>query len=131
MADPRLAREWLAKAGEDYCFAQVNLEEQKPFWAQICFHYHQAAEKYLKAYIVAHDLVFRKAHDLILLLQICAARDPTVETLRPACEYLTAYYVETRYPVHWPTDFSREAAIRASESAAQVKSWAEARIPHP
>jgi len=36
-----------------FAFAKVNLEERKPFFAQICFHFHQAAEKYLKAFIIA------------------------------------------------------------------------------
>jgi HEPN domain-containing protein len=45
MAEAQLVQEWLAKAGEDFAFAWVNLEEGKPFYAQICFHFHQAAEK--------------------------------------------------------------------------------------
>jgi hypothetical protein len=35
----------------------------------------QAAEKYLKSYIVAFNLEFRKIHDLIALLKICSAKD--------------------------------------------------------
>lgn len=69
MAEARLVREWLEKAADDFAFARVNLEEGKPFYAQICFHFNQAAEKYLKAYIVAHDLDFRKLHDFPLLLK--------------------------------------------------------------
>lgn len=61
MVDERILREWMAKAHEDFAFAQINLEEGKPFFAQICFHFHQAAEKYLKAYIVTNELDFRKA----------------------------------------------------------------------
>jgi HEPN domain-containing protein len=49
MADRIIVEEWLAKAQEDYEFARINLEAQKPFYAQICFHFQQAAEKYLKA----------------------------------------------------------------------------------
>lgn len=51
MVDRVLVREWLEKAEEDLEFARINLEEGKVFFAQICFHFHQAAEKYLKAYI--------------------------------------------------------------------------------
>jgi HEPN domain-containing protein len=128
MAEVRLVQEWLEKAAEDFAFARVNLKEGKPFYAQICFHFHQAAEKYLKAYIVAHDLDFRKLHDLPLLLKICAAHDPAADRLREACEYLSAFYVETRYPVHWPTHFSREEAQRTLEAAELIKSWVETRV---
>lgn len=68
MADIEIIRDWVKKADEDFQFAVLNLKEQNPFYAQICFHFHQAAEKYLKAYVVANELEFRKIHDLPLLL---------------------------------------------------------------
>ena len=49
MVDREIIDEWLAKADEDFDFARINLEEEKPFFAQICFHFHQSAEKYIKA----------------------------------------------------------------------------------
>jgi HEPN domain-containing protein len=108
MVDPQIIHEWLGKANEDFEFALANLKEDKPFSAQICFHFQQAAEKYLKTYIVAKELEFRKIHDLPLLLKICISNDPSLEELQGDCEYLTAFYVETRYPIHWPTNFSRK-----------------------
>jgi len=65
MADPQLVQEWLDKAEEDFGFAASVIKES-PYYAQICFHFHQAAEKYLKAHIIAHDLKFEKIHDLPL-----------------------------------------------------------------
>jgi len=58
MVETAIIKEWLDKAEEDFEFALVNLLEGKPFAAMICFHFHQSAEKYLKAFIVAHDLDF-------------------------------------------------------------------------
>ncbi|MEW6326659.1 MAG: HEPN domain-containing protein [Thermodesulfobacteriota bacterium] len=121
MVDIEVVREWLTKADEDFAFAQVNLEEEKPFFAQICFHFHQAAEKYLKAYIIAHELDFRKVHDLILLLKICLANDVSFAQLRDDCDYLNTFYVETRYPVHWPTHFTRGEAQKASQAAENIR----------
>ena len=60
MVDAEIIREWLTKADEDFGFARINYEEQSSFFAQICFHFQQSAEKYLKAYIIAHQLTFRK-----------------------------------------------------------------------
>ena len=56
MVDIEIVQEWLAKADEDFEFARTNFEEGKPFFARICFHFQQAAEKYLKSYIIAHEL---------------------------------------------------------------------------
>jgi HEPN domain-containing protein len=128
MVDTEIVREWLAKANDDFEFAKVNLEEGKPFFAHICFHLQQAAEKYLKAYIVAHELEFRKIHELPLLLKICLSRDPTFEELHDDCEYLTTYYVETRYPVHWPTHFSREETQKAFKSTVRIRSLVKEKL---
>lgn len=122
MVDPEVVQEWLAKADEDFEFAKVNLMEGKPFYSQICFHFQQAAEKYLKAYIIAHELEFRKIHDLPLLLRLCQSKDPSFEQLKDDCEFLTTYYVETRYPVHWPTNFSEKETQKAFQSASRIGS---------
>jgi len=50
MAEPGLINEWLEKAEEDFQFAASVLEDST-FYAQICFHFHQAAEKFLKAFV--------------------------------------------------------------------------------
>jgi HEPN domain-containing protein len=121
MVDPSIIREWTSKADEDFEFARINLLEGKNFYAQICFHLQQAAEKYLKAFIIALDLEFRRIHDLGLLLKICSAKDLSFEDLREDCEFLTAYYVDTRYPVHWPTKFSKEEAQKALRSAEHIR----------
>ena len=47
MADPSVINEWLTKADEDFGFA-VSVIEDSTFYAPICFHFHQAAEKYFK-----------------------------------------------------------------------------------
>jgi HEPN domain-containing protein len=94
----------------------------------MCFHFHQAAEKYLKAYIIAHELDFRKVHDLTLLLKICLAGDISFAQLPDDCDYLNTFYVETRYPVHWPTHFTREEAQKASQAAEKIISFAKSKF---
>jgi len=122
MVDNEIIHEWLAKTDEDFEFARVNFQESKPFFAQICFHFQQAAEKYLKSFIIAHELEFLKIHDLPLLLKICLSKDPFFEQLREDCEYLTTFYVDTRYPVHWPTKFSHHEAQKVFEAAERIRS---------
>jgi HEPN domain-containing protein len=128
MVDFEIVREWLAKAEEDFEFARINFEEGKPFFAHICFHFQQAAEKYLKSYIIAHELEFLKIHDLPLLLKICLSKDPSFEQLREDCEYLTTFYVDTRYPVHWPTQFSRQETQKVFQSTTRIQSLVKNRL---
>ncbi len=67
MVDRQLIEEWIKKADEDLGFASSVLDDST-YYAQICFHYQQAAEKYLKAFIIGNDLEFNKIHDLVKLL---------------------------------------------------------------
>ena len=117
MVDRDIITEWVTKADEDFEFARINLEEEKQFFAQICFHFNQSAEKYLKAFIIANQLEFRKVHDLHLLLKQCISKDPSLSRLEDDCEYLSTFYIETRYPVHWPTVFSKEETKKANQAA--------------
>ena len=117
-----LSREWLNKAEEDFGFASKNLSDPTiSYYSQICFHFQQAAEKYLKAYIVDNVLEFKKTHDLPELLRICVNKEATLKTLEDECELLTDYYIETRYPVHWPSDISKEDAEKSRKAAMKIK----------
>ena len=120
MADPIIVKEWLGKADEDFNFARISLEERNNFYTQICFHFHQAAEKYLKAFIVAYDLEFEKMHNLIKLLNICAKKEPSLLSLMDKCESLNTAYIDTRYPVHWPTDYTKGKALKLREAAEKI-----------
>lgn len=118
------AKEWLKKADEDLTFASSVLPETT-FYPQVCFHFQQAAEKYLKAYIVANDLEFRKVHDLRKLLKICEGKDNSFSLLRDEADYLSPFYVDTRYPVHWPATVGREEAFQAEAAARKIKNFVE------
>jgi len=120
MVDKKIIQEWLEKAEEDFNFASMNLANSNPFNAQICFHFQQAAEKYLKTYIVANELEFRKIHDLSMLLKICEKHNLSFSTLREDCEFLTHFYVEARYPVHWPVGIDRKETEKAKEAAKRI-----------
>jgi HEPN domain-containing protein len=75
MANIKIVKEWLKEAEEDFNFAALSLKEQDKFFSRICFHFQQAGEKYLKAFIVAYDLQFEKIHDLTKLLKICQKKE--------------------------------------------------------
>ena len=82
----------------------------------------------MKSYIIARELEFRKIHDLPLLLKICLSDDSSFEELREDCEYLTTFYIDTRYPVHWPTQFSSHEATKVFHSAERIRSFVKLKL---
>jgi HEPN domain-containing protein len=127
MPNEEVVREWIHKAEEDFGFASSSLELET-YFAPICFHFQQAAEKYLKAFIIANGLEFRPVHSLQELLEICRPKDPGIEEIQEACRYLNAFYIDTRYPVHWPTHYDKETALRAKASAEKIRDWVGSRL---
>ena len=120
-------REWLKKANEDFEFASSILPDTT-FYSQVCFHFQQSAEKYLKAYIVGNKLEFRKIHELRKLLKICEQKEPAFSSFREEADFLSPFYIDTRYPVHWPSAVSTEEAAKAQEAARKIKVFVEARL---
>ena len=119
---PEIVKEWLNKADDDYGFACAGIE-CTDYFGQICFHFQQAAEKYLKTFIIANKLAFRPVHNLLELLAVCRRDDPGVERLTQACQFLNPFYIDTRYPVQWPTAYNRETALKAKEMTEEIRNW--------
>lgn len=119
MVDRKLIEEWTAKADEDFNFASSVITDST-FYGQICFHYQQAAEKYLKTFVVANELPFEKVHDLLALLNICCKKEPSLSAIKDDCTLLNRFYISTRYPVHWPTSYTRDDAFSAQKAAQNI-----------
>jgi len=128
MVNRKVVEEWLDKADEDFRFASTNLEEKNSFHTQICFYFQQAAEKYLKTYIIAFELESKKTHDLIQLINLCNTNDTSFKVLREYCEYLNGFYIETRYPVHWPTHYTKETAQKAQGASMYIGDFVEDKL---
>jgi HEPN domain-containing protein len=64
----------------------------------ICFHSQQAAEKYLKAYLVYLEISFTKTHEIGELITKCELKDSEIGTLKEEADILTDYAVTVRYP---------------------------------
>jgi HEPN domain-containing protein len=121
-----LVRNWLRKAESDLVAATLAIRAEAAL-DTACFHAQQAAEKLLKAYLLAHNIEFPLTHNLARLLLLCEARDPAFSRLLPLAESLTPYAVELRYDGEfWPT---LEVAREARESAVEIKRFVLARLP--
>jgi HEPN domain-containing protein len=89
---------WLFRANEDISVLD-NLFTSDPekFASTICFHAQQAVEKFLKAFLIYHDIDFPKTHDLDFLLKECMKIDKTVfQDINLGS--LTDFGVSIRYP---------------------------------
>ncbi len=90
----KMANRWLSFVEDDLKMAQLALAEK--MYNQVCFHAQQAAEKALKAFIIASGEATPHTHKLVdLLLMI---RDSQLEKMRPQLQRLDQFYLPTRYP---------------------------------
>ncbi len=64
----------------------------------ICFHAQQAAEKYLKAFLVFRGVRPDRTHDLRALLAKCVDLEAELLPLDADCRNLNDYAVDVRYP---------------------------------
>lgn len=93
-----LLEQWLRKADADLDLAEHLLSDNIAYPDAIAFHCQQAAEKYLKAFLVSCDVGFPKTHDLAELLDLIQpVRAPLAESLQDVI-VLTPYGVDLRYP---------------------------------
>jgi HEPN domain-containing protein len=116
----QLYEKWMRRADEDLAVAEQLVSDGVPYFGSIGFHAQQAAEKFLKAFLVWHQIEFPKTHDLNTLLQLVATRDNTLLEALQGILVLTDYGVETRYPADLPDLTSTEASWSV-ELARQAK----------
>jgi len=121
-AEMDLARQWLAKAENDLLNVDNNLKSEIVPYDTVCFHCQPAAEKLLKAYLVARGLAPPFTHDLLLLLEVILPHCTDAERLRDDLALLMPYAVGMRYPDESfaPT---REDALEARQAAQDVLEW--------
>ena len=63
----KLVEDWVFYAESDLKTAEILIKDEDPMTNIITFHCQQAIEKYLKAFLVDHDVPIVKTHDLIKL----------------------------------------------------------------
>ncbi|MBM4046326.1 MAG: HEPN domain-containing protein [Planctomycetes bacterium] len=82
------------------------------------FNIQQAVEKYLKGYLLSKGWQLRRIHELEPLLNEAVAHDSFLEQFRGACQRITDYYIEERYPFFVASNLTEEE-IRESLTAAE------------
>ena len=116
---------WLNKAEHDLISAQRLIEIEPMILDNACFHCQQAIEKLLKAYLIYKGLDIERTHDIVFLLNQCAAFDPIFSDIDPLD--INNYAVRGRYP---DTNLmpEKEEAESYYQLALQIKSLTTERI---
>ncbi|SRR5258708_135015 len=91
-------QQWLEKAQQDISASSLLLKEMFESYETQAFHAQQAVEKFMKAFLVRHQVEFPKTHNISVLRGLVAKVDQGVAQKLAAMETLTLYGVEYRYP---------------------------------
>jgi len=109
--------QWLQSADSDMAAAKHLLSGGAELARGATFHAQQAAEKYLKAVLVWHQVEFPKTHDIGRLTDLLETVDTHLADRVREASVLNPYAVEARYPSDLPRPTlaeSREALAIAA-----------------
>ena len=115
---------WMAKAESDLRALAASLSADALDAA--CFHAQQAAEKAIKAVLIAHGIEPPRTHNITALINLLPPEAPLREDVL-ASRGLTSYAAITRYPGQ-AGEVSEEDYREAVRLAEAVVAWAEEMI---
>ena len=122
---PNDPREWMNRARSNLTRARKPVPGA--YLEDSCFDAQQAAEKAIKAIMIAREIEFPHVHDLGALLFLLEETGETVpEAIRTAVS-LTTYATTTRYP-NPGTPVTEQEYREAIAVAEAVVRWAEGRL---
>jgi HEPN domain-containing protein len=116
-------RNWMFRASEDIAVIN-NLVRAgaENYTSTICFHAQQACEKFLKAFLIYHNVDFPRTHDLDFLLMECQKINN--DAFQIDLKSLTDFGVTVRYPDDFYIPEVKEA-LEYREIAVQIKEIVE------
>lgn len=119
-------RNWLFRANEDIdVIKYLSKTELESYQSTICMHAQQAVEKFLKAFLVYHNVDFPRTHDVDFLLKQCQKID--INDFNIDLGSLSVYGLKLRYP----DDFyvpDRNETLQNIDTAIKIKSIVESKI---
>ena len=118
--------DWLRRAKSNLIRAKQPKPEEV-LWEDLCFDTQQAAEKVLKAVLLARGIPFRFVHDIAELLTLLENQGVILSEEIKASAELTDYSVESRYPGPFEP-VTEEEFNKALKIAETVVVWADSQI---
>jgi len=112
-------KNWLFRANEDIAVLETLFKSGPELYAStICMHAQQEVEKFLKAFLVYHNVDFPRTHDVDYLLLECQKID--AKNFNIDLDNLGDYGVVLRYPDDFYVPDSEET-IRCHDIALSIK----------
>lgn len=119
-------KNWLFRAEEDIAVIDsLNNTDPVLYASTICFHAQQAVEKFLKAFLVYHNIDFPRTHDVDFLLLECKKIDS--KDFNVDLGSLSDFGVNIRYP----DDFyipDKEETVQSRDVAHAIQGIVEKKI---
>jgi HEPN domain-containing protein len=121
-----LAKEWWNKAEDDLYSAGLLLRAGEiPMPGNSCFHSQQCAEKYLKGFLTEYEVDFPRTHQLMVLVELCTAIDPSFGEISRLARRLEGYAVSVRYP---GVAIGVDAAEKALQTASNIRDFVRSKL---
>ncbi|MDD2734729.1 MAG: HEPN domain-containing protein [Desulfuromonadaceae bacterium] len=114
--------DWLNRAKSNLAIARQPRTDEI-YWEDLCFETQQAAEKALKAVLLARGIKFRFVHDLSELLTALEQNGISLPPDVKEAAILTDYSVEARYPGPFEP-VTQEEFLESLRIAEAVVAWA-------
>jgi HEPN domain-containing protein len=108
--------EWITKADKDLDEAKFLFENNRPL-ENVAYFVHQAIEKYFKGFLINNGWELEKIHDLVRLVKETTRLDKSFERFISIMEEITDFYIESRYPVGYEVEYTKEEIERAIREA--------------
>ena len=124
--EPGSTAAWLEYAHSDLALARVG-RSADVLLETLCFHAQQAAEKAVKAVLVANSIPFPRTHALETLVTLLPVGSMS-ESLALKAASLSVYAVDYRYPQDDPPVDEDEYTV-AVQTAEEILDWARNIIP--
>lgn len=119
-------RNWMFRANEDIALIKyLSKNELESYLSTICMHAQQSVEKFLKAFLVYHNIDFPRTHDVVFLLKQCQKIDP--EDFNVDLGSLPSYGLKLRYPDDFYIPDKNETLLNI-EIAIKIKKIVENKV---
>jgi HEPN domain-containing protein len=106
---------WATRADHDFTAIDARIKCATLVWDVLCSLSQQAAEKYLRAFLIINSYEPPRTHNLEDLLTLCLQFDSALAALQQQCKLLNPYAVASRYPFSNPTEQAGREAIAAAQ----------------
>jgi HEPN domain-containing protein len=124
----KAAWEWLDYADADLGSAKILKDAFRDHKELSLYHCQQAAEKYLKGFLVSKAVKYPHIHALDNICAKCSEFDTTFDGIIKECAFLTNFATNARYPFELDvTAYQVDEAITAVEKIRDVAPLSEIR----